>query len=458
MRVDDLRSLPLFGDLDDGQIAQLVAAGTVVRIQPGVELFREGEPAESWWALVDGQIELSRRVGREDTVVGRMDGPGRWAGGFRAWDERGVYLATGRGTVDGRVLRVPSAALRELATAWFPFGSHLISGLYHTARSIESTARQRQSLVALGTLAAGIAHQINNPAAAAGRAVDELDETLRTLVSTLGLLAGQDVSAAQFVAVDALRAELASRPVVTDTLALSDLEGDLEAWLDDHGVDRGWLLAPALAAAGADPGWCERAAGAVDGPALGPALEWVASTVSATALLAELKDSTGRISELVGAVKSYSQMDRASMQHVDVAEGIDSTLAMLGHRTGGVTIVREYASGVPPIDAYAGELNQVWTHLVDNALDAMDGTGTLRVAVDLDGTEVVVTVADTGPGMAPEVAERAFDAFFSTKDVGKGTGLGLDIARRIVVERHRGTIAIHSRPGTTELRVRLPID
>ncbi|MBW0088952.1 ATP-binding protein [Pseudonocardia sp. KRD-184] len=458
MRVDDLRSLPLFGDLDDGQIAQLVAAGTAVRIEPGVELFREGEPADSWWALVDGEIELSRRVGREDTVVGRMDGPGRWAGGFRAWDERGVYLATGRGTVDGRVLRVPAAALGELAEAWFPFGSHLISGLYHTARSIESTARQRQSLVALGTLAAGIAHQINNPAAAAGRAVDELDETLRTLVSTLGLLAGQDVSAAQFVAVDALRAELASRPVVTDALALSDLEGDLEAWLDDHGVDRGWLLAPALAAAGADTGWCARAAGAVDGPALGPALGWVASTVSATALLAELKESTGRISELVGTVKSYSQMDRASMQRVDVAEGIDSTLAMLGHRTGGVTIVREYAPGVPPIDAHAGELNQVWTHLVDNALDAMDGSGTLRVAVELDGTDVAVTVSDTGPGMVPEVAERAFDAFFSTKDVGRGTGLGLDIARRIVVERHRGTIAIDSRPGATELLVRLPTD
>lgn len=459
MRVDDLRSLPLFGDLADGQIAQLVAAGTVVRIEPGVELFREGEPADSWWALVDGQIELSRRVGREETVVGRMDGPGRWAGGFRAWDERGVYLATGRGTVDGRVLRVPAAALGELAAEWFPFGSHLISGLYHTARSIESTARQRQSLVALGTLAAGIAHQINNPAAAAGRAVDELDEALRTLVSSLGLLAGEDVSAAQFVALDALRGELASRPVVTDALALSDLEGDLESWLDDHDVDRGWLLAPALAAAGADPAWCERAAGAVDRAALGPALEWVASTVSATALLAELKESTGRISELVGTVKSYSQMDRASMQRVDVADGLDSTLAMLGHRIGGgVTVVRDYASGVPPIDAHAGELNQVWTHLVDNALDAMDGTGTLRMAVHLDGTDVAVTVADTGPGMAPEVAERAFDAFFSTKDVGKGTGLGLDIARRIVVERHRGSIAIESRPGETVLRVRLPTD
>ncbi|OLT01503.1 ATP-binding protein [Pseudonocardia sp. CNS-004] len=457
LRLEDLRSLPLFGDLSDDQITQLIAAGTVVRIEPGVELFHEGEPADSWWALVDGAIELSRRAGREETVVGRMDVPGRWAGGFRAWDEGGVYLATGRGQVAGRVLRVPAAALGELARAWFPFGSHLISGLYRTARSIESTARQHQSLVALGTLAAGIAHQINNPAAAATRAIDELHATYRTLVSSQVLLAGDELSARQFAALDALRGELGSHPAASDPLTMSDLEGDLEDWLADHGVEREWLLAPALAAAGADTAWCERAAAVIDGPALGPGLEWVASTLSATALLAELKESTARISELVATVKSYSQMDRASRQRVDVTSGLDSTLAMLGDRiTGGVTVVRDYGSDVPPIDAYASELNQVWTNLIDNALDAMDGAGTLRLTVRAEGDTVAVSIADTGPGMSPQVAERAFDAFFSTKDVGKGTGLGLDIARRIVVERHAGTVTIDSRPGATTLHVRLP--
>ncbi|GAA1253033.1 ATP-binding protein [Pseudonocardia aurantiaca] len=457
IRVEDLRSLPLFGDLSDDQITQLIAASTVVRIEPGVELFHEGEPADFWWALVDGEIELSRRIGREETLVGRMDAPGRWAGGFRAWDDRGVYLATGRGKVDGQVLRLPATALCELASAWFPFGSHLISGLYHTARSIESTARQRQSLVALGTLAAGIAHQINNPAAAATRAIDELEDTCRTLLSSQGLLARNELAAQQFVALDALRSEIGSRPTVSDPLTVSDLEGDLETWLADHGVEREWLVAPALAAAGADVAWCERAATVINGPALGPAMEWVASTLSATALLAELKESTGRISELVATVKSYSQMDRASMQRVDVASGVDSTLAMLGHKLGaGITIVRDYGSDVPTIDAYASELNQVWTNLIDNALDAMDGAGTLQVTVRADGDAVSVTIADTGPGMPPQVAERAFDAFFSTKDVGKGTGLGLDIARRIVVERHRGTITIDSRPGATALLVLLP--
>jgi signal transduction histidine kinase len=184
----------------------------------------------------------------------------------------------------------------------------------------------------------------------------------------------------------------------------------------------------------------------------------VASTLSVTTLLGELKDSTRRISELVGAVRSYSQLDRASLQRIDVTDGLESTLVMLGHKLpGGVTVVRDYGAGVPRIEAYAGELNQVWSNLIDNALDAMDGTGTLRLATRLEEDSVVVEVGDTGPGMPPPVAARAFEAFYTTKDVGKGTGLGLDIARRIVTERHGGTITIDSRPGATVLRVRLPI-
>jgi signal transduction histidine kinase len=175
-------------------------------------------------------------------------------------------------------------------------------------------------------------------------------------------------------------------------------------------------------------------------------------------LLGEVKESTRRISELVAAVRSYSQMDRASMQHIDVTDGLDSTLVMLGHKfRDGLTVVREYSAGVPRIEAYAGELNQVWTNLIDNALDAMDGTGTLRLATRVEGDSVVVEIGDTGPGMPPQVAARAFEAFYTTKDVGKGTGLGLDIARRIVVERHGGIITIDSRPGETVLRVHLPV-
>jgi hypothetical protein len=208
MRVDELRPLSIFDGLTDDQLAELVEGGTEVRIEPGVELFREGEHADFWWVLVEGAIDLIRRVGREDTVVARMDVPGRWAGGFRAWDEHGVYLATGRGVTAGRVLRVPAEVLRERSNAWFPFGGHLIQGLYYTARSIESTARQRESLVTLGTLAAGLAHEINNPASAATRAVDALATACATLVTSVGRLANDEISAEQFAALDALRREV----------------------------------------------------------------------------------------------------------------------------------------------------------------------------------------------------------------------------------------------------------
>jgi signal transduction histidine kinase len=457
MRVEELRRLRIFEGLTERQLAELVAGGSEVPVAPGVELFREGEHADFWWLLVDGAIDLVRRIGREDVVVARMDVPGRWAGGFRAWDEHGVYLATGRGVTAGRVLRVPAAALRDWSTTWFPFGAHLIEGLYHTARSIESTARQRGSLVTLGTLAAGLAHEINNPASAAARAVDALEAACATLLASAGRLARDGVSAAQFGALDALRQELRPRAPDPDPLARADREQALAAWLRRHGLRREWTVAAPLAAAGVDPAWCERAATLLPGSALEPGLAWVASTLLVATLLGEVKESTRRIAELVAAVRSYSQLDRASLQPVEVADGLDSTLVVLGHKLGdGVTVVRDYGAGVPRIEAYAGELNQVWTNLIDNAVDAMAGAGTLRVATRADGDGVAVEIGDTGPGMPPQVASRAFEAFFTTKEVGKGTGLGLDIARRIVEERHGGTIEIDSRPGATVLRVRLP--
>jgi signal transduction histidine kinase len=456
MIIDELRGILLFAGLTDEQLGDLIEDSTEVPIEPGVALFHEGEPADFWWVLVDGAISLHRQIGREDTVMGKMDVPGRWAGGFRAWDEHGVYLATGRGIAEGRVLRVPADVLRDRIDQWFPLGGHLIKGVYGTARAIESTARQRDALITLGTLAAGLAHEINNPAAAAARSVSSLDTACTSLLSALGGLAAGQITAAQFTALDALRVELRAGTAAPDPVDLADAENTISDWLDRHGVEQDWLIAPPLAAAGADVEWCSRAA-EVLGDALEPGLEWVASTLAVSTLLGEVKESTRRISELVAAVRSYSQMDRGSIQTIDVTEGIESTLVMLGHKLrDGIEVIRSYAADVPRIDAYAGELNQVWTNLIDNAVDAMAGVGTLRITTRADGDRVVVEFTDTGPGMPPEVAARAFEPFYTTKDVGKGTGLGLDIAQRIVAEHHGGTITITSRPGETTVSVRLP--
>jgi signal transduction histidine kinase len=452
--IDDLRGIGLFAGLTDAQLGELIDGGFEMRIEPGADLFHEGEPADFWWVLVDGAIALHRRIGREDTVMGKMDVPGRWAGGFRAWDEHGVYLASGRGTEEGRVLRVPAAVLRERVDAWFPFGGHLIKGVYGTARAIESTARQRDALITLGTLAAGLAHEINNPAAAATRSVSALESACATLLSALQRLAQGEISAAQFNALDGLRLELSGSAAV-DPVDLADQENLISDWLDRQGIAEDWLIAPPLAAAGASVEWLSRAS-LVLGDAAEPGLLWVASTLSTGTLLGEVKESTRRITELVAAVRSYSQMDRGSIQTIDVTEGIESTLVMLGHKLrGGIEIIRAYGD-LPRIEAYPGELNQVWTNLIDNAVDAMDGTGTLRITTRTDGDRIVVEFTDTGPGMPPQVAARAFEPFYTTKDVGKGTGLGLDIAQRIIAEHHGGTITITSHPGNTTLQVRLP--
>jgi signal transduction histidine kinase len=458
MDLDDLRGLFLFDGVSDDQLRELIAAGKEVGFDEGTELFREGDPADFWWVLLDGRVDLVRRAGREEAVVMlTMDRPGVWAGGFQAWNPSSSYLATARSASAGRMLQVPSETLGDLTRAWFPFGVHLIEGFFQTVRSMDSLSRQREALIALGRLAAGLAHEMNNPAAATARAIDELGDTCQALLAALVRLAERSLLAEQFVAIDALRREIDPSTASSDPLAVADLEEALSDWLARHEVENSWHIAPALAAAGVDVRWCERAAEILHGDTLEPGLEWVAGTLSTQALLSEMKESTGRISALVDAVKSYSQLDRASLQLVDVTEGIESTLVMLRHKLrDDITVVRDYSADAPSVEANPGELNQVWTNLIDNAIDAIEGRGTLRISTRLDGEDLVVEIGDTGPGMPPAVQARAFEPFFTTKDVGKGTGLGLDISRRIVVDRHHGQITIDSRPDETVLSVRLP--
>jgi signal transduction histidine kinase len=455
MELDHLSRIGLFSGTDDGQLRALLGVSTEVRFDGGDVLFEENHPAEYWWVLLEGAVDLVRHIGHDETLLGTMDVPGRWAGGFRAWDEHGAYLATGRAATAGRILRVPATDLRALWTDRFSLGLYLIEGVSRSARNYETMARQREALAALGTLAAGLAHELNNPAAAAARAVDALGTAYDGMLGSLRRLAAVPVTAEQFARLDELRQELGPRAAM-DPMDLADRTEAVSDRLARHGVTREWVLGPALAAAGADAGWCERTAEVLGARPLQPGLEWVASTVAAQALLGEVKESTRRISDLVAAMKSYSQLDRAAKQETDVAEGLESTLVMLAHRIpAGVTVVRDFGAEVPRIEAIAAELNQVWTNLIDNALYAMAGHGTLRVSTRMERGAVVVEIADTGVGLSPEAQEHAFDPFFTTKGVGEGTGLGLDISRRIV-DRHSGDIGISTRPGETVLRVRLP--
>jgi signal transduction histidine kinase len=455
--VDELRAVAILDGFTDAQLADMVAAGDEEAYEPGTHLFDEGRPADDWWLLLDGRIDLVRRVGHEDSVMATMEHAGQWAGGFKAWDEHGVYMGSGRVMAPSRVFRLPSPELGRFGEAWFPFAVHLLRGLIGTARRIEGNVRQREALVALGTLAAGLAHEINNPASAAVRSVGALQQSSDDAFASLQRLAVAGIHASQFTALDELRRSVDPSAAPTG-VALSDLEESLTDWLEDHSIDRSWVIAPSLAAAGVSTSWLSRAASALPGDALQPGLEWVAAAITTTALINEAQDSTRRISDLVSAVKSYSQMDRASVQEVRVVDGLESTLIMLGHklREAGVTVVRDYDDSVPIITANPGELNQVWTNLVDNAVDAMAGGGTLTVRTYADASHVVVEICDTGPGMTADVAAHAFEPFFTTKEVGKGTGLGLDISRRIIVERHGGEIGAESAPGATVVRVQLP--
>jgi signal transduction histidine kinase len=458
MSIDALRATFVTNGLTDAQLQQMWDVGDVVDLEPGTDAFVEGHPADHFWILLEGSLQLTRRAGGDTVVVATMTTPGQWAGGLRAWDESSAgYRATGTAIVPTTAFRLPSPDLARLVGEWFPFGVHLITGIYQTVRGIEATARHRESLVALGTMAAGLAHEINNPASASLRAVSALRDTCDELLGNLSSLAVMPISAEQFVELDRLRRELLDLALPeADALATMSREDNIGTWLDRHAVAEAWSLTPSLAAVGADGSWLGAVERAVGSEALGPALRWVATTFDASRLLGELTDTTQRISNLVEAVKSYSQLDRAGRQKFDVREGLDSTLVMLSPKMQHIRVTRDYAD-TPQVDGYAAEMNQVWTNLIDNAVDAMEGIGTLRITAAVVDGAVQVEFSDSGPGIPAEVVGRVFEPFFTTKDVGKGTGLGLDISRRIVVDRHGGDIAFDTSPTGTTARVRLPL-
>jgi signal transduction histidine kinase len=342
---------------------------------------------------------------------------------------------------------------------WFPMAMHLLEGLYFGLQATQSVVSQRERLLALGSLTAGLTHELNNPAAAAGRAARDLDERLGAAHDHLHRLLVAPGNESWLPGVVALEARLAASGT-TERLSAreaSDREEDLGEWLEAHGVPDPWEAAATLVEVGLARADLDDLAGSVPAADLPDALGWVASTVGARALTTEVNDALARISALVDAARQYSQMDRSPVQDASLEVLLDSTLTMLARRIpSGVEVVRDYDGTLGPIPVYAAELNQVWTNLVVNALDAMGPTGTLTVRTTHDGDCQVVEITDTGTGIPPEIERRIFDPFFSTKPVGEGTGLGLDISYRIVVNRHHGDLTVDSVPGRTTFRVVLP--
>jgi signal transduction histidine kinase len=461
---DELRELFLFDHLDEAQLDWVAANGDVVEFPAGSAVSVEGEPAECFFVLLSGEMTMSRLVGGTEVETVRTSSRGVYSGAVQFYfGDRitQVYPATVRAVTDCRFLALPAARFSTVFRRWYPMAVHLLEGMFIGSRTSNELVGQRERLLALGKLTAGLTHELNNPAAAASRATAALRDRFAGMRHKLAMLSDQKLDGPQLRALTDLQEEFVDRVgSVRDLPAIerSDREDELGEWLEDHGIAAPWDLAAVFVPAGVGVGDLDRVADTVADSFLEPALRWLAYTVETESLLLEIQDSTGRISGLVDAAKQYSQMDRSPHQQTDLRTGLDATLVMLSAKIPpGVTVVKEYDPDLPPVPAYAGELNQVWTNLIHNALDAMAGEGTLTLRTAVDGDCAMVEVADTGPGIPEELRRRVFEPFFTTKPVGQGTGLGLDVSWRIVVNRHGGDLRVRSEPGNTRFQVLLPL-
>ena len=459
-----LRTLFLFEDLQDDQLGWVAEHGHVERYGAGTEIATEGEPAEWFYILLSGGVTLSRLVRGDDVEITRSDQPGVYAGAtqFYLGDQVSqVYTNSVRTTADSAVLALPAADFAVVFRQWYPMATHLLQGMFVGLRNADELVGQRERLLALGKLTAGLTHELNNPAAAAGRATVALRERVAGMRHKLAVLAGSELGADELKHLTAIQEEIVKRmPNVPELspLQASDREDELADWLDDNGATSGWEIAATLVAGGVGVDDLQRVADALDARYLDGAVRWLAYTVETETLLGEIENATGRISALVGAAKQYSQMDRSPHQSIDVHDGLNSTLIMLSRKIGDqVRVVKDYDSSLPKVPAHAAELNQVWTNLIDNAVDAMHRCGTLTLHTARDGDQLLVEIGDTGPGVPDSMHQQIFEPFFTTKPVGEGTGLGLDVSWRIVVNRHGGSMRVISEPGNTRFQVRLPL-
>jgi signal transduction histidine kinase len=458
---DALRGVHVFADLADEEIAWLAEHAQEVHLADGEASIREDEPADRMIAILSGEIVGRREKGVSDgrTFIARAGE----VTGMLPFSRMSTWRATARASGPARLAVIPSTLFKEMLTHIPALEPRLIGVMTDRTRETTRAEQQNEKMLALGKLSAGLAHELNNPASAVGRAISELRTRITSLPPLTAELIAQGVDRTQMTSLCQLRDSPGHHKApALDPLALSDLESALSDWLEERGIRDAWRLAPTFAAVGMKTDDLAGYAAGLPAEALPAALAWVEAGLAIDALLGDVENAARRISDLVGAVKEYSHMDRglAERAETDLHRALDSTLTMLGHkaRVKNVSIVKEYAPDLPHVQAFAGEINQVWTNLLDNALDAVADGGRVTVRTRRKNHHVEVEIGDDGPGVPADLQGRIWEPFFTTKPMGQGSGLGLDITRRIIVLRHGGEIRLDSHPGDTRFTVCLPVE